>query len=153
MTLEKRFTVRVRLILFCADHVLIAHHIPTKTNFMPGGGLEHGESAIECLLREIEEECDLQLPSRITPYGILENRFVENGRDIHEVLIHFTSQLQNKNLPNIQSREVDLKFTWLPIDNLNDSEIWPPETHAAILAAKAGAAGFHYAPLATGLVQ
>ncbi len=147
MSLEKKLTVRARLILFCADHVLVAHHKPTNTYFMPGGGVEHGESSIACLRREIVEECDLELPSELVPFGILENRFEENGRDIHEILIHFGASLKDSTPRTVMTREADLKFEWLPLTKMTETEIWPPETYSAIRKANSDMTGFHYAPL------
>jgi 8-oxo-dGTP diphosphatase len=147
MKRKKTQTVRARLILLCADHVLVAHHKPTNTHFMPGGGLEHGESVIACLRREIVEECDLELPDRLTPFGILENRFTENSRDIHELLVHFTAVLDDLSPRPVKSRETDLEFLWMQISNVTEIEIWPPETYAAIRAAVLGPTGFHYAPI------
>jgi 8-oxo-dGTP diphosphatase len=147
MTHQKILTVRVRLILLCADHVLVAYHKPTNTHFMPGGGLDHGESAIACLRREIVEECDLQLPDKLTPFGILENRFTENSSDVHELLVHFTAVLGDLTPRLVKSRETDLEFLWVPTAKVTETEIWPPETYAAISAAVLGPAGFHYAPI------
>jgi 8-oxo-dGTP pyrophosphatase MutT (NUDIX family) len=147
MPLERTLTVRVRLILHSADHILLAHHKPTNTNFMPGGGLEHGESAISCLRREIAEECDLTLPDKLTPFGILENRFTEDSRDIHELLVHFSAVLDDLTPKPVNSRETDLEFRWVQLARLSEVEIWPHETYAAIHASKSGSPGFHYAPI------
>jgi ADP-ribose pyrophosphatase YjhB (NUDIX family) len=145
--MQKKFTVRVRLILLCSEHVLVAYHQPTNTHFMPGGGLEHGESSINCLRREIAEECDLTLPRELAPFGILENCFTEANRDVHEVLIHFAATLDEATPPQVNSREADLAFFWVPLATLTETEIWPPTTYAAIRAAQTNKLGFHYAPL------
>jgi ADP-ribose pyrophosphatase YjhB (NUDIX family) len=145
--MEKKLTIRVRLILLCSDHVLVVRHLPTNTNFMPGGGLEHGESSIDCLHREFAEECDLLLPNELQPFGIIENRFTESNRDIHEVLIHFSAVLQNLLPPAVNSREPELEFRWISIATLRDTEIWPPETYNAIHSAYSNTTRFYHAPL------
>lgn len=145
--MQQKLTIRVRLILLCADHVLVAYHSPTKTYFMPGGGLEHGESSIACLRREMNEECDVNLPDELIPFGILENRFTENNTDVHEILIHFGAKLKAVSPPSVKSKEVDLSFFWISIFSIAESEIWPPETYEAIRAAHLNLTAFHYAPL------
>jgi 8-oxo-dGTP pyrophosphatase MutT (NUDIX family) len=145
--MQQKLTVRVRLILLCADQVLVAYHSPTKTYFMPGGGLEHGESSIACLRREMNEECDIKLPDELIPFGVLENRFIENNTDIHEILIHFGARIQATAPPIVNSRELDLEFSWIAISSIAETEIWPPETYDAIRSAYLKLTAFHYAPL------
>jgi 8-oxo-dGTP pyrophosphatase MutT (NUDIX family) len=145
--MQEKLTIRVRLILLCADHVLVAHHLPTNTYFMPGGGLEHGESSINCLRREIAEECDLSLPDELNPFGVLENRFTESNQDIHEILFHFSAVLSKQSPPLVTSREVDLEFIWISLSSLRETEIWPPETCDAIQSAHSNFTRFYYVPL------
>jgi 8-oxo-dGTP diphosphatase len=58
--------IRVRVCGLCQAHdkiLLVNHNSITKTNFWapPGGGLNFGESAEECLKREFLEESGLQI--------------------------------------------------------------------------------------------
>ena len=145
--LQQHLTIRVRVIVFCAGHVLAVRDIRTGHWFLPGGGLEHGESAIACLQREIAEECDLVLTSEPKFFGVLENRFIWEGRDIHEMLLHFRASLANSPPPVVQSREAHLEFAWLALSRVQETTIWPPESQAAIAAAAAEPDIIHYAPL------
>ena len=149
--LQQTFTVRVRLILFCAGHVLAVRDRTTDHWFLPGGGLEHGESTLSCLRREIAEECDLPLPEELRFFGLLENRYQWESRDIHEMLIHFTGRLEGAAPPAIAEREAHLDFQWLPMASFRETVIWPPESHDMISAAWRAPDMAQYAPLAGGM--
>lgn len=63
MTQEGKFIIRVYgLIINTKDEVLISdeYQLDTKMSKFPGGGLEFGEGPIDCLIREIKEECNGQ---------------------------------------------------------------------------------------------
>ncbi|HEY5362814.1 MAG TPA: NUDIX domain-containing protein [Aestuariivirga sp.] len=138
-------TVRVRLILLCGEHVLLAYDKEDEVYFLPGGGLEHGESAAACVHREINEECDLELPPNLRPFGLIENQYSRGDRDIHELLIHFTGELFAAP-PAVASREPRLEFSWHSIDKPG-VVIWPHATHNAIIAARRGHDHFFYEEL------
>jgi 8-oxo-dGTP diphosphatase len=144
---QKVQNIRARLILIAKDQVLIAHEWRTDTYFLPGGGIEHGEGAIECLRREISEECNIQLPDSIAPFGIIENRFVNGDSDVHETLIHFCAEMEDADPPPVLSREEHLRFVWLPVDGLGGKTVWPLPTQHAITAAHRREKGFFYSNL------
>jgi 8-oxo-dGTP diphosphatase len=59
----KRFNVRIYGILIMDNHVLVSDEY-IKGNHVtkfPGGGLEYGEGAIDCLIREFKEEMGLEI--------------------------------------------------------------------------------------------
>ena len=60
---EGKFIIRVYgLIVNTKNEVLLSdeYQLDTKMTKFPGGGLEFGEGPVDCLIREIKEECNNQ---------------------------------------------------------------------------------------------
>ena len=57
-----------------------------------GGGVEAGESPAEAVVREWREELGVCLVD-LTPLGVLDNRFVYEGRPGHERVVVFAARL------------------------------------------------------------
>ncbi len=83
----KRFNVRIYGILIKDNHVLVSdeyikgNHI---TKF-PGGGLEYGEGAIDCLIREFKEELDLEIT--VSKHFYTTDFFVSSSFDTNSQVI------------------------------------------------------------------
>ena len=62
-----------------------------------GGAIEFGETAVEAIRREIDEELrqDIGTPALL---GVLENRFVFDGEPGHEILFVFDAKFGDLNL-------------------------------------------------------
>jgi ADP-ribose pyrophosphatase YjhB (NUDIX family) len=89
------FSLRARAAIVDGDRVLLdrTHH-PAKAPFfwLPGGGVEPGETADECLRRELVEEASLEIEVGRLLY-VSENLFVEGGEYRHEVILYFLARL------------------------------------------------------------
>jgi len=53
--------------------VLLVRHTYTKGLYLPGGGVEHGETVKESMLRELEEEGGVRLTGVARQIGIFSN--------------------------------------------------------------------------------
>ena len=97
---------------------------------LPGGHIDPGESSVDALEREFEEELD----ARIAVYDLcFVSESIYAGRRAeetqrHELVLYFhgdlTSELKS-NGKEIQSPEKDKNFQWLPLENLPDSNLLP----------------------------
>jgi ADP-ribose pyrophosphatase YjhB (NUDIX family) len=89
------FSLRARAAIVNGERVLLdrTHH-PEKRPFywLPGGGVEPGETAVECLRRELIEEASLEIEVGRLLY-VSENLFVEGGEYRHEVILYFLARL------------------------------------------------------------
>jgi ADP-ribose pyrophosphatase YjhB (NUDIX family) len=80
--------------------------------WLPGGGVERGETAVEALRRELVEEASLVVEPRRLLY-VSENLFVESGDYRHEVILYFLASVE-RTLPGppVDRREHE----WHPPD-------------------------------------
>lgn len=83
--LSRPMTLGVRAAVENADgHVLMVRHTYTKGWFLPGGGVERGEPAIESIRRELVEEGGIQLDGTPLLVGVYSNH--PNFRNDHVIL-------------------------------------------------------------------
>ena len=78
--LSRGMTLGVRAALIKDDHVILVRHSYTPGWYLPGGGVEAGESVHEALVREIGEEAGAVLSDAPQLFGIYRNAPVQ-GRD------------------------------------------------------------------------
>ena len=116
---------------------------------LPGGHIDPGESSVDALEREFEEELDV----RIAVYDLcFVSESIYAGRRAsetqrHELVLYFhgdlTTELQS-NGKEIISPEKDKNFQWLPLENLPTSNLLPESIKDYLLATIAEAETQHY---------
>jgi 8-oxo-dGTP pyrophosphatase MutT (NUDIX family) len=105
-------TTRIRPISVCLFHhenrVLVSQGFDTvKQNYYYrplGGGIEYGESSQEAVIREIREELGVEIEN-VRLLGVLENIFIYEGRQGHEIVFVFDAEFVDKSL--YQLDEID----------------------------------------------
>jgi 8-oxo-dGTP pyrophosphatase MutT (NUDIX family) len=135
------FQMRAVAIIRRDGHVLL--HRATHEQFwsLPGGRIEFGETASETLQREMLEE--LGCATRSGPLRFLvENLFVYQGTEVHEVGWYFEVELTNDfpfRTDDICYRAIDgaseLEFRWVPntTEAYRDFPLLPPMLPAQLL--------------------
>jgi len=68
------------------------HHAKPVFYWLPGGGVEPGETAAEALERELIEEAALRIEVGRLVY-VSENLFVESGDYRHELILYFLAMI------------------------------------------------------------
>lgn len=115
----RRFNMRVAGLAFRNDHVLV-HRASHETIWtFPGGRAEIGESSVETLVREMEEE--LGVTAKIGPLlWTVENFFRFEGRHWHELGFYYRMDLpdtlrfaSNQIIHRIADGANDIEFKWV----------------------------------------
>ena len=116
---------------------------------LPGGHIDAGESSVDALVREFEEELD----AKVAVYDLcFVSESIYAGRrksesQRHELVLYFhgdlTSEL-NGNGKEILSPEKDKNFQWLALENLPNSNLLPESIKDYLLATIAEAETQHY---------
>jgi ADP-ribose pyrophosphatase YjhB (NUDIX family) len=135
MSRKGNFIIRVYgLILNENEEVLLTDEfqLDRKMTKFPGGGLEFGEGTVECLKREMIEECNGQKIENICHFYTTDffqkALFYEN----HQLIsIYYTARLKNPLKFKISEKPFDFKklangnqsFRWVKIKNLEEAEL------------------------------
>lgn len=93
----------------------------------PGGGIEHGELAVDAIRREMREELNLEIPEPQF-LTVLENIFDYGGEIKHEIVFLFRVDVSDERLtavPEVQILDSTLAFraVWHAIDELMEGKI------------------------------
>ena len=126
-------SVRARAVIPDADGRVLfdrTHH-PGKAPFywLPGGGVEPGETAEEALRRELIEEASLVITVERLLY-VSENLFVESGDYRHEVILYFLARA-GETLPGAPT---DLRNHEWHSPDATPGLFLPPDVAAAVTA-------------------
>ena len=108
----------------------------------PGGGLELGEGTIDCLRREMREECNQEIENIQHFYT---TDFFQKAlffEDHQLISIYYTAKLREPVQVKISHRAFDFRktqnsrqsFRWIPVKNINADEFtFPIDKHVANL--------------------
>ncbi|MEJ7701535.1 MAG: NUDIX hydrolase [Pyrinomonadaceae bacterium] len=141
-------TTRIRPISICLfrheNRVLVSEGFDTvKQNYYYrplGGGIEYGESSREAVVREIREELGVEIEN-VRLLGVLENIFIYEGQQGHEIVFVFDAEFTDKSLYKLdeidgyeQEANVKFKAKWYSLNEIekNGGRL-VPETLAKLL--------------------
>ena len=124
MNTPKNFVIRVYgLILNKQNEILITDEFQMgiKMTKFPGGGLEFGEGTIDCLKREIREECNGQELKDIRHFYTTDFYQKALFYDNHQLIsIYYLAELK----PPIKFRIAEKPFQFEKMENGNQSFRW-----------------------------
>jgi 8-oxo-dGTP pyrophosphatase MutT (NUDIX family) len=125
-------TTRIRPIAICLfrheNRILLSEGFDTikQTYFYRplGGGIEYGESSREAIVREVQEELAAEIEN-VQLIDVLENIFIYQGRQGHEIVFVFDAEFSDKSLYELdeidayeQEANVRFKAKWHSLDEL-----------------------------------
>ncbi|HWR93656.1 MAG TPA: NUDIX domain-containing protein [Flavobacterium sp.] len=129
------FVIRVYALIINANHEILLtdeFQLNTKMTKFPGGGLEFGEGIIECLAREMAEECNGQEIENIRHFYTTEfyqkALFYENKQLLS---IYFLTDLKHPIKFRISTKPFDFdiskgenqSFRWVKINTLYENDL------------------------------
>ncbi len=117
----KGFNIRIYAICVNQDKILVLYednYAGKKICKLPGGGLELGESAIECLKREFKEELNVDI--EVVAHLYTQEEFIEPlvKEDKQLFIIYYIVKILD--MPNLRINAPDIKrIEWIDYDKEN----------------------------------
>lgn len=119
---ERILRPATRAIVLKENKVLLLHTKRYQDYSLPGGGIDHGESLQQALIRELQEETGAQEISNISPVGLI-REFRKNYKQANQIIemlsYCFTCEIGDEfNRQNLEDYELANGMTvhWVEID-------------------------------------
>ena len=131
-TEEGRFNYRVCAIMIHENKLLVMKDSHSDYYFIPGGRVQFNETAEKAILRELNEELNIDA-SIVRPLYFSQNFFNEDviKTDFHEIGIYFLIDISNTDILSRGERfygcesEKHQCFEWLDFDEVKNAYLYP----------------------------
>ena len=128
---NNKFKYRVGAIIINDNKLLVTHDERSPYYYLPGGRVKMNESAEQAIIREIQEELNIEC-NIIRPLWLSQSFFNEDVDEIeyHELCIYYLIELSDKDLYKkdkftLNERNHTFEFKWLEFDKLKDEYLYP----------------------------
>lgn len=129
----KRINPIARIVIIKDGYILLSSatnsnaRFSSKFHFLPGGHVEHTESAKATIIREMAEEFEDSDKVNVTDFlGVLECVWDNKGKPYHEINLVFKGEIDEIDINNPpKSKESHITFAWYKLDCLDDLNILP----------------------------
>ena len=99
---SRGMTLGVRALLLKDGEVVLVKHSYVPGWYLPGGGVEAGESLLEALARETEEEADVRLTGPAQLFGIYRNGRLDRRDHVALFVCRDWDALGTGRVPNLE---------------------------------------------------
>ncbi|ONI46990.1 DNA mismatch repair protein MutT [Candidatus Epulonipiscioides saccharophilum] len=129
---NKKFNYRACALIISDDKILAMHDERSPYFYLPGGRVELGETAEQAIIKEIQEELDINI--KISRPLWLNQAFFNDEVDkidYHELCIYFLMDisdsdiLERGNKFTLKERSHTHTFEWLDFGQLKDEYFYP----------------------------
>ena len=100
--LSRGMTLGVRAMLLKGGEVVLVRHSYVPGWYLPGGGVEAGESFGEALAREIEEEAGARLTGTAQLFGLYRNGRVDRRDHVALFVCREWESVATRKIPNLE---------------------------------------------------
>lgn len=128
---NNKFKYRVAAIIINDNKLLVTHDERSPYYYLPGGKVKMNESAEKAIIREIQEELNIDC-NIIKPLWLSQSFFNEDvdNIDYHELCIYYLIELSDKELYMkdkfiLNERNHTFEFIWLDFDRLQNEFFYP----------------------------
>lgn len=136
---NEKFNYRVCAVILSGSRILAMHDERSPYYYLPGGRVRMGETAEHAVLREVEEELNIQAKI-VRPLWLNQGFFTEDVDHLHyhEICLYFLMDISDTNLPQDTLRFTLTEgshvhdFEWLEFDRLKDEYFYPVFLKTAI---------------------
>lgn len=124
--------INLRCLIIQNNKLVLCKHVKKNFYFLPGGGLEEGETINQGIKRELKEELGIDSSKIIIDQNIdvIEHIFKDNGVNHHEINLIKNVYI---NTDIIKSCEDHIEFTAVKINDLPNYNILPLKIKDLIL--------------------
>lgn len=117
----------VRVIIKRENKILLCKMKKQGYYFLPGGHVEFGDSLIDTIYKELQEEIGLKREqiNNILYKDFLENFFENSDEKHHELNMIFTANIDET--LEIKSQESHIDFEWIEMSEIHNINFLPEE--------------------------
>jgi 8-oxo-dGTP pyrophosphatase MutT (NUDIX family) len=132
-TEEYVFSYRVAGICMQNGKVLLQKPSNDTAYAFPGGHVAFGETNEQTLMREFQEEIGVDVSVGDLKW-VGEIFFPWGNKPCHQICLYYTVDLVTENIPSegmfmgreqLEGRKFDLEFHWVPLEELENIEVYP----------------------------
>mgnify|MGYP001040039074 CR=1 FL=1 len=129
----KRINPIARIVIIKDGYILLSSatnsnkRFSSELHFLPGGHVEHTESARDTIIREMQEEFEEAEKVAVTDFlGILECVWDNKGEPYHEINIVFKGEIDDFDLnAPPKAKETHIVFNWYKLEELEKLNLLP----------------------------
>ena len=135
-----KFNYRVAAVIEYKQQYLLTTTSEIDFWFLPGGRVQAGETSLEAIERELQEELDLE-DQAVQLLWTVENFYRLNGENFHEISFYYAVSLsENTRFINEDRfwRNPDLGFGWFELEAIKRLDLRPHFLKAKLTSVNQG---------------